>query len=66
MTFEDAAGVAEEYDSTINISTMGAPRYRIDLTAEDYKKAELALDKTVSSIETNWEKVEGTFNFMRE
>jgi translation initiation factor 2 subunit 1 len=66
MTFEDAAGVAEEYDSTINISTMGAPRYRIELTAEDYKKAELALDKTVSSIETNWEKVEGTFNFMRE
>ena len=66
MTFEDAAGVAEEYDSTINISTMGAPKYRIQLTAEDYKKAELALDKTVSSIETNWEKVEGTFNFMRE
>jgi translation initiation factor 2 subunit 1 len=45
---------------------MGAPRYRIELTAEDYKKAELALDKTVSSIETNWEKVEGTFNFTRE
>jgi translation initiation factor 2 subunit 1 len=66
MTFEDAAGVAEEYDSTINISTMGAPRYRIELTAEDYKKAELALDQTVSSIETNWETVEGTFNFMRE
>ncbi|MBE0634158.1 hypothetical protein IH574_06260, partial [Candidatus Bathyarchaeota archaeon] len=66
MAFVEAAGVAEGFDSTINVSTMGAPKYRIELMAEDYKKAELALDKTVSSIRDNWEKVEGNFNFTRE
>ncbi|MCW4011415.1 MAG: translation initiation factor IF-2 subunit alpha [Candidatus Bathyarchaeota archaeon] len=66
MAFIDAAGVAEEYDASINISTMGAPKYRIELTAEDYKKAELALDKTVSSIQANWENVEGTFTYTRD
>jgi translation initiation factor 2 subunit 1 len=65
MAFEDAATIAEEYDSTINITTMGAPKYRIDLTADDYKIAELALDKTVTSIKENWENVEGTFNYTR-
>ena len=66
MAFVDAAGVAEEYDATINISTMGAPKYRIELTAEDYKKAELALDKTVTSIKNNWANVEGTFSYTRD
>ena len=66
MAFVEAAGVAENYDATISVSTMGAPKYRIELMAEDYKKAELALDKTVTSIKENWEKVEGNFNFSRE
>ncbi|MFC1802665.1 translation initiation factor IF-2 subunit alpha [Thermoproteota archaeon] len=65
MAFEEAAVVAEEYDSIIRISTIGAPKYRIKLSAEDYKKAELALDKAVTSIQSNWENVEGTFNFTR-
>ena len=66
IAFMDAAGVAEEYESTINITTLGAPKYRIELMAEDYKKAEIALDKTVTSIQKNWEKVEGTFNYKRD
>ena len=66
MAFIDASEVADEYDSSINITTLGAPKYRIELTADDYKKAELALDKTVSSIRDNWEKIEGTFNYTRD
>lgn len=66
MAFVDAAGVAEEYDASISISTMGAPKYRIELTAEDYKKAELALDKTVTSIKDNWDNIEGTFSYTRD
>ena len=66
MAFVDAAEVADDYDSSINITTLGAPKYRIELTADDYKKAELALDKTVSSIRDNWEKIEGTFNYTRD
>ena len=66
IAFVDAAEVADEYESSINITTLGAPKYRIELTADDYKKAELALDKTVSSIGDNWEKIEGTFNYTRD
>ena len=66
IAFVDAAEVADEYESSINITTLGAPKYRIELTADDYKKAELALDKTVSSIRDNWEKIEGTFNYTRD
>jgi translation initiation factor 2 subunit 1 len=66
MAFVDAAGVAEEHDASISISTMGAPKYRIELTADDYKKAELALDKTVTSIKDHWTEVEGTFSYARE
>jgi len=66
MAFFNAAEVADEYESSINITTLGAPKYRIELTADDYKKAEIALDKTVSSIRDNWEKVEGTFNYTRD
>ena len=66
IAFVDAAEVADEYESSINITTLGAPKYRIELTADDYKKAELALDKTVSSIRGNWEKIEGTFNYTRD
>ena len=66
MAFVDAAEVADEYESSINITTMGAPKYRIELTADDYKKAELALDKTVTSIRDNWEKIEGSFNYTRD
>jgi translation initiation factor 2 subunit 1 len=66
MVFIDAAGVAEEHDASINIQTMGAPKYRIELTADDYKKAELALDKTVTSIKDNWENIEGTFTYTRD
>jgi translation initiation factor 2 subunit 1 len=66
MAFVDAAEVADEHESSINITTMGAPKYRIELTADDYKKAELALDKTVSSIRDNWEKIEGSFSYQRD
>ena len=66
MAFVDAAEVADENESSISITTLGAPKYRIELTADDYKKAEIALDKTVSSIQDNWEKVEGTFNYKRD
>ena len=66
LAFDNAAIVAEEHESTINITTMGAPKYRIELMADDYKKAEIALDKTVTSIQENWENVEGTFNYKRD
>lgn len=66
MAFIDAGVVAEEHDATINITTKGAPKYRIDLMADDYKTAEFAMDKTVGSIEDAWGKVDGTFSYERQ
>ena len=65
MAFIDAGVVAEEYDATIKITTKGAPKYRIDLMADDYKTAEFAMDKTVTSIEDACSNIEGTFSYER-
>ncbi len=64
--FINAGGVAEEHGATIKITTKGAPKYRIDLMADDYKTAEFAMDKTVSSIEDAWSNIEGTFSYERQ
>jgi translation initiation factor 2 subunit 1 len=66
MAFIDAGVVAEEHDAIINVTTKGAPKYRIDLMADDYKTAEFAMDKTVGSIEDAWGKVDGTFSYERQ
>jgi translation initiation factor 2 alpha subunit (eIF-2alpha) len=66
MAFIDAGVVAEEHDATIKITTKGAPKYRIDLMADDYKTAEFAMDKTVTSIEDAWSNIEGTFSYERQ
>jgi len=65
MAFSDAGGVAEEHGAIIKITTKGAPKYQIDLMADDYKTAEFAMDKTVGSIEDAWSNIEGTFNYER-
>ncbi len=66
MTFIDADEVANELDASLKITTKGAPKYRLELTAEDYKKAEIALDETVAHIEDAWEEIDGSFNYTRE
>ncbi len=66
MAFIDAGGVAEENEATIKITTKGAPKYRIDLMADDYKTAEFAMDKTVTSMEKVWGKIDGTFSYERQ
>ena len=66
MSFIDAGGVAEEHGATIKITTKGAPKYRIDLMADDYKTAEFAMDKTVTSMEEVWDKLDGTFSYERQ
>jgi translation initiation factor 2 alpha subunit (eIF-2alpha) len=66
MAFLDAGGVAEVHSATIKITTKGAPKYRIDLMADDYKTAEFAMDKTVTSIEAVWENLDGTFSYERQ
>ncbi|MGD2201238.1 MAG: translation initiation factor IF-2 subunit alpha [Candidatus Bathyarchaeota archaeon] len=62
----DIKKVAAENDSEASLYSLGAPKYRIDLTADDYKEAELVLDKIVEYTTEAWSDHDGTVSFIRE
>jgi translation initiation factor 2 subunit 1 len=64
--FSKSIDLAEENDSEIQVSTMGAPKYRIELTADDYKKAEFALKQVVDFAQEFWKAKDGSITFIRE
>ena len=53
-------------DSTIDITYLGAPKYRISITSENFKSAEKLLKPIIAEIQTNIEKKKGSFKFTRE
>ncbi|MBA4458723.1 MAG: translation initiation factor IF-2 subunit alpha [Nitrosopumilaceae archaeon] len=53
-------------DSTIDITYLGAPKYRLSITSEDFKTAEKSLKPIIADIQSNIEKKKGTFKFSRE
>ncbi len=53
-------------DSTIDITYLGAPKYRLSLTSDNFKSAEKLLKPIISEIQTNVEKKKGLFKFTRE
>ncbi len=64
--FQRIKDLGEQDEATISIYTLGSPKYRLEVTCEDFKKAEITLDKLVKSVEHSWSKHEGTFSFKRE
>lgn len=56
----------ENKDVNIEISYIGAPKYRLTVSAQDFKTAEKALKPILSTIQTGMEKKGGTFKFTRE
>lgn len=56
----------ENKDATIEITYIGAPRYRLTISAQNFKTAEKALKPVLSIIQTAIEKKGGTYKFTRE
>ncbi|MBN1683464.1 translation initiation factor IF-2 subunit alpha [Candidatus Bathyarchaeota archaeon] len=63
--FMDIKSLGDELDSSVNIYTLGAPKYKLEVTSDDYKKAEIAIDKLVKHTEKLWTNFEGTISFKR-
>ena len=53
-------------DSTIDITYLGAPKYRLSITSENFKSAEKSLKPIIAEIQSTIEKKKGSFNFTRE
>ena len=53
-------------NSKIDITYLGAPKYRLSVIAEDFKTAEKILKPIVDEIESSITKKKGTFKFSRE
>ena len=53
-------------DAKIEITYLGAPRYRLSLVAQDFKTAEKSLKPILEKIEKNVKKQNGIYNFTRE
>jgi translation initiation factor 2 subunit 1 len=58
----------EASKSGINVSVtyVGAPKYRIVVTAENFKVAERAMNSIIEKVRLAISKYHGTFNFIRE
>lgn len=53
-------------DPSIDIIYLGAPKYRLSVTADDFKSAEKTLKPILLEIQQNIEKKKGEFKFIRE
>lgn len=47
--FREALQVLKDEEINVNIYTLGAPKYRIEITADDYKQAETTLEKIIDA-----------------
>ena len=57
---------SKDKDTTLAISYIGAPRYRIHVTAPDYKHAESVLKKSAQAVVKYIEQHGGEGTFLRE
>jgi len=59
-------GFEETDQKNVKILYIGAPKYRISVTASDFKSAEKTLKPILEDIQKNIEKNKGDFKFTRE
>jgi len=58
--------IIENKDATMEIHYIGAPKYRLTISAQNFKTAERVLKPVLSTIQDSIEKKGGTFKFTRE
>lgn len=63
-TLLDAAGGRDGVE--VEITYLGAPKYRLGITAPDFKSAERAIKPVIADIQHGIEKKKGAFSFERE
>lgn len=56
----------KEKESNVQITYLGAPKYRISVSAQDFKSAERSLKPIIEEIQKSIEKKKGSFKFSRE
>ncbi len=57
--------VAAELEAEAVLYSLGAPKYRVEVTADDYRKAEAALNRIVEFTEDAWSSHDGKVSFTR-
>ena len=58
--------IKESQNEKIDVSYLGAPKYRLSIIAQDFKTAEKTLKPILTKIEKNASKANTTFKFSRE
>jgi translation initiation factor 2 subunit 1 len=53
-------------NATVNVTYVGAPRYRVVVTAENFKVAEKAMNSILERIQSAVSKHHGSFNYIRQ
>ena len=61
-----AKEMASENESEAVVTSLGAPKYRIEVIAGDYRAAEATMDKIVDATTKTWADHDGSFTFTRE
>jgi len=64
-TLLESKKLAAEHDAEANLYSLGAPKYQIEVTADDYKAAEAALEKILEFTKDAWDSHDGRFSFSR-
>ena len=60
------SAIDDRGDVKIEITYLGAPKYRLGITAPDFKSAERTIKPVIASIQQGVERKKGTFRFERE
>lgn len=55
-----------EHEALVKLYSLGAPKYKVEVTADDYKQAEQVLEKIIQNSDEAWSKHDGKFSFKRE